>query len=135
MGYIPEHELAQARLKAHKAHASYCNQCQTDTPHITGRHFGKAQCAGGNGRTCLICGWAYVHKPVESKPMRRAVFAADNYECVYCGETRRLGIDHIVPQSRGGTNVFENLVTACHWCNSRKKDKNTYSEPTYGRYR
>lgn len=41
--------------------------------------------------------------------------------CAYCGATdRRLGIDHIVPRSRGGTDARANLVLACQACNAAK---------------
>jgi 5-methylcytosine-specific restriction endonuclease McrA len=32
-------------------------------------------------------------------------------------------IDHIVPMSRGGDHVEENLQTACFRCNTLKSDK------------
>ena len=34
-----------------------------------------------------------------------------------------LSRDHIVPKSRGGENVWMNVVTACRSCNSRKGSK------------
>jgi len=40
--------------------------------------------------------------------------------CAYCGATGDLTVDHVVPFSRGGRNVPENLTTACRSCNSRK---------------
>ena len=39
---------------------------------------------------------------------RRAVFARDNHRCGYCGETAD-SIDHVMPRSRGGKNVWENV--------------------------
>jgi 5-methylcytosine-specific restriction endonuclease McrA len=47
----------------------------------------------------------------------------DSYVCQYCGSTARLHVDHRVPLSRGGTNLFENLVTACAPCNQSKGPK------------
>lgn len=43
--------------------------------------------------------------------------------CRYCGTTRNLTIDHIIPKSKGGTWVWENLVTACQKCNGKKGEK------------
>lgn len=40
--------------------------------------------------------------------------------CAYCGEAKKLGPDHKMPLSRGGTNSIENIVPACRGCNSRK---------------
>ena len=35
----------------------------------------------------------------------------------------RLTLDHVVPRSRGGDSVWENVVTACAPCNLRKGDR------------
>lgn len=40
--------------------------------------------------------------------------------CVYCGTTRMLGLDHVVPLAHGGANLRGNLVPACRSCNSSK---------------
>ncbi len=39
--------------------------------------------------------------------------------CAYCG-CRSTSIDHIQPQSRGGTHSWANLTAACHHCNQSK---------------
>mgnify|MGYP003458076281 FL=1 len=59
---------------------------------------------------------------------RENVFKRDNFTCVYCGEyygdnKRVLSIDHVIPQSKGGKDSFENCVTACKQCNWEKDDK------------
>ena len=55
---------------------------------------------------------------------RRALFARDEWSCVYCGTSGgRLTLDHVVPRSRGGDSVWENVVTACAACNLRKADR------------
>lgn len=51
---------------------------------------------------------------------RRAVFARDGFTCQYCGSTRQLTLDHVVPVSRGGSTSWENVVTSCAPCNTRK---------------
>jgi 5-methylcytosine-specific restriction endonuclease McrA len=43
--------------------------------------------------------------------------------CAYCGVTENIEIDHIVPLSRGGNHVVENLTSACKSCNSSKGAK------------
>lgn len=53
---------------------------------------------------------------------RRAVFARDSHRCQYCGATAE-NIDHVIPRSRGGQHVWENVVAACRPCNSRKEDR------------
>jgi len=44
--------------------------------------------------------------------------------CVYCGATDvKLTKDHVVPLSKGGKNVKENVVPACRSCNAKKHNK------------
>lgn len=55
---------------------------------------------------------------------RKNILLRDNYQCQYCGKTDLpLTIDHIIPRSRGGEHTWENLITACSRCNSKKGDK------------
>ena len=52
---------------------------------------------------------------------RRAIFYRDGFICQYCGRvTKEYTLDHIVPRSRGGAHVWENVVSACIPCNHRK---------------
>jgi 5-methylcytosine-specific restriction endonuclease McrA len=57
------------------------------------------------------------------KYSRKSVHKRDNYTCQYCGHTKDLSIDHIMPVSRGGKSTWENTVTACQKCNSKKGNK------------
>ena len=56
----------------------------------------------------------------------KALFRRDRHVCAYCGDTfnaKDLSRDHIHPVSKGGPNVWTNVVTACHNCNKMKDDK------------
>lgn len=53
---------------------------------------------------------------------RKGVFYRDNYTCVYCKVRRGDTIDHVIPQSKGGKNSYDNCVACCSPCNSFKKD-------------
>jgi 5-methylcytosine-specific restriction endonuclease McrA len=69
---------------------------------------------------------AYVRVPraITRRISRRVLFARDGWRCVYCGTNGgRLTLDHVVPRSRGGSSVWENVVTACAPCNLRKGDR------------
>ena len=71
----------------------------------------------------------FIHVP---RRFRRTVtntflFARDRYRCQYCGRhmnelkpRESLTRDHLIPLSRGGTNEWTNVVTACSGCNARK---------------
>jgi 5-methylcytosine-specific restriction endonuclease McrA len=62
-----------------------------------------------------------VPKSVQRKISRRALFARDRWRCQYCGtDGGKLTLDHVVPRSRGGDSVWENVVTSCAPCNLRK---------------
>jgi 5-methylcytosine-specific restriction endonuclease McrA len=67
----------------------------------------------------------YVRVPrtVKRKISRRALFARDGWRCVYCGAATHLTLDHVVPRSRGGDSVWENVVTSCAPCNLRKGNR------------
>lgn len=47
-------------------------------------------------------------------------------ECIYCGTKGSLTTEHILPRSRGGEDVPENVVRVCRACNSSKGAKGLY---------
>ncbi|NNE46814.1 MAG: HNH endonuclease [Rhodothermales bacterium] len=51
---------------------------------------------------------------------RKNVIRRDGFRCQYCGSRDKLTIDHVIPKSRGGRDIWENLVAACVPCNNRK---------------
>ncbi len=56
------------------------------------------------------------------------LFRRDRYVCAYCGEDfsargALLTRDHVTPVSRGGENVWSNVVTACRACNEKKANR------------
>lgn len=51
------------------------------------------------------------------------LFRRDGYMCMYCGakhSAHQLTRDHVVPLSKGGRDIWANVVTACRACNTRK---------------
>jgi 5-methylcytosine-specific restriction endonuclease McrA len=66
----------------------------------------------------------FVRVPVRRRaPLnRRAIFARDGGRCQYCAAPAE-SIDHVVPRSRGGQHIWENVVAACRLCNTRKRDR------------
>jgi len=47
-------------------------------------------------------------------------------QCIYCGKRENLSYDHLIPVSRGGPDIPDNVVMACRGCNSSKGDKGIY---------
>ena len=50
------------------------------------------------------------------QPLRQAVLARDGHRCTRCGSTDALEVDHIQPQSRGGSDDPRNLRVLCRDC-------------------
>jgi 5-methylcytosine-specific restriction endonuclease McrA len=57
---------------------------------------------------------------------RKNVWVRDEGKCQYCGigvNSQEFTIDHVTPRVRGGTTVWNNVVTCCYPCNQKKGDK------------
>lgn len=71
---------------------------------------------------------AHKTKRDASLQLRYLVLKRDNFKCCACGASPakdpsvELHIDHIVPWSKGGETVEENLQTLCSKCNLGKSD-------------
>jgi 5-methylcytosine-specific restriction endonuclease McrA len=48
------------------------------------------------------------------------LFLRDCFSCQYCGDTRDLTFDHVIPRAQGGRTTWDNVVAACAPCNLRK---------------
>lgn len=46
------------------------------------------------------------------------------HKCAYCESTEYLTIDHIVPQSKGGSDFLTNVLCCCRRCNNSKSHTN-----------
>lgn len=57
---------------------------------------------------------------------RRNVFLRDDFTCQYCRKRfieSELNLDHVIPRQKGGATTWENIVTSCIKCNTRKANK------------
>lgn len=62
----------------------------------------------------------------EVKFNKYSIFERDGYRCQYCGEGFReeqLNLDHVIPRDQGGKTSWENIVTSCIRCNTRKANR------------
>jgi 5-methylcytosine-specific restriction endonuclease McrA len=62
----------------------------------------------------------------EVKYSRENVFHRDHYKCQYCGNIfpiRDLTVDHIVPRSKGGKTIWNNIASSCKPCNNIKANR------------
>jgi 5-methylcytosine-specific restriction endonuclease McrA len=63
-----------------------------------------------------------IKRPRRMRKMTRfEIFNRDHYTCMYCGQkVHPLTLDHVIPRYRGGQHTWENVVTACAYCNRKK---------------
>ena len=68
-----------------------------------------------------------VHRVSFDPPLEnKFLFRRDKNICLYCGGQfahSDLSRDHVQPLSRGGIDVWTNVVTSCRRCNNRKADR------------
>ena len=73
--------------------------------------------------TALVLG-SYIRVPRRMVAVNKAnVLRRDGFICQYCGKalTSNSGtVDHIIPVSRGGRHVWDNVACACIRCNNKK---------------
>lgn len=62
----------------------------------------------------------WMHRPAGYS--RQGVLQRDHHRCAYCGG-RATTIDHLLPQSRGGSWSWHNTVAACRGCNGLKANR------------
>jgi 5-methylcytosine-specific restriction endonuclease McrA len=62
----------------------------------------------------------------EMKFNRQNLLERDDFRCQYCGKTfgpKELNMDHVLPKDKGGGTSWENVVTSCIKCNSKKSNR------------
>ena len=74
---------------------------------------------------CIMACRGKVYDKIRKEPplTNSALFRRDQNVCLYCGSSflaRDLSRDHVIPISRGGLDVWTNVVTACKRCNAHK---------------
>lgn len=63
------------------------------------------------------------------KSTRLAIYLRDRFTCCYCGtdlhsaKPFQITLDHLVPQSKGGSNDPANMITSCRKCNCSRQDR------------
>lgn len=93
-------------------------------------------------------GAAYPARDAYTPPLNNhTLFRRDADLCLYCGDhflVVELSRDHVTPLSRGGRDVWTNVVTACRRCNNHKAGRTPEQagmqllavpfQPTYAEY-
>lgn len=55
--------------------------------------------------------------------LRKTTLRRDGHQCVKCGATQDLEVDHIQNVAQGGTHRLDNLQTLCRECHREKTRK------------
>jgi hypothetical protein len=71
------------------------------------------------------------------RSLRSTVYERDAGQCQYChlrqvGQAALFHVDHIVPRSKSGATVIENLALQCPHCSLRKSSKTHGIDPHGG---
>lgn len=72
-----------------------------------------------------------------SVALRAQIVKRDNYRCRYCWTSEynsglEMHVDHITPESKGGSSTPDNLCAACFSCNTRKQARSRAVDPATG---
>lgn len=46
--------------------------------------------------------------------------------CIYCESIENIQTEHIIPKSKGGPNIADNLVDSCQSCNLKKTNRDVF---------
>lgn len=68
----------------------------------------------------------FKREKIKIKFSRLNIYARDHFQCQYCGErfmSEDLTFDHVIPQSRGGKTIWENICACCVICNHAKSNR------------
>ncbi len=77
----------------------------------------------------LMSAFTKEQRSLMTSSLRNMIKERDNYTCQYCGNSTNvepnllLEVDHIIPVSKGGCTVIDNLQTLCWKCNRAKSAK------------
>jgi HNH endonuclease len=73
-------------------------------------------------------------KKIVDKVLRDIVFERANYHCEYCHVPLNFSpqpfvLEHIMPLSKGGQTILDNLACSCGGCNGHKYNKTEATDP------
>ena len=96
-----------------EAHLQSVRQWYQDNP--------EKEASKGRRRRARKAGALVADHPVTAaiEAERKALFGG----CCFCGADKALTLEHVVPISKGGLHVADNLLGSCSWCNTSKKDR------------
>lgn len=73
---------------------------------------------------------SYISSKKRKIVYKRALGCCEYCQCVADFIPETLPIEHIIPESKNGSNELDNLALSCHGCNGSKYDKTHAFDPT-----
>jgi len=67
-----------------------------------------------------------LYNPFLFRTYRKAALKRDRYTCLWCGN-HATTVDHIIPSSKGGSDLPQNLLASCSECNTRRGNRSAFS--------
>jgi hypothetical protein len=67
-----------------------------------------------------------LYNPFLFRDYRKAALKRDHYTCLWCGRPG-MTVDHIIPASKGGSDLPQNLFAACMECNTKRGSRSAFS--------
>lgn len=90
-------------------------------PHRAWREVNRARAIWINDQTIQL-----LYDPFSFRDYRIAALKRDHYTCLWCGNPATT-VDHIVPSSKGGSDLPHNLIASCSECNTRRGNRSAFS--------
>lgn len=90
-------------------------------PHRAWREVDRARAVWIDEQTIQL-----LYDPFAYRGYRKAALRRDKYTCMWCGQPATT-VDHIVPSSKGGSDLPSNLLASCSECNSKRGNRKAFS--------
>ncbi|MGG3280231.1 HNH endonuclease [Paenibacillus solani] len=67
-----------------------------------------------------------LYNPFLFRHYRKAALKRDHHTCLWCGQYATT-VDHIIPASKGGSDLPHNLIASCSECNTKRGNRSALS--------
>ncbi|WP_410772459.1 HNH endonuclease [Fontibacillus sp. BL9] len=89
--------------------------------HRAEREVSRARAVWIDGQTIRL-----LYDPFLFPAYRKAALQRDHHMCLWCG-SHATTVDHIIPASKGGSDLPHNLLASCSECNSKRGNRSAFS--------
>jgi len=67
-----------------------------------------------------------LYNPFLFREYRKTALKRDHHTCLWCGRPATT-VDHIIPSSKGGSDLPQNLLASCSECNTKRGNRPAFS--------